>query len=90
MMVSRRRLLLAGAAAVLGGGAYAAGRYTMRGTPAVYRGPIVVATGATKGVYYQYGVEFAAAAGPALGTVTLRTTTGSVDNLDLLARGLGA
>ena len=46
MMVSRRRLLLAGAAAVLGGGAYAAGRYTMRGTPAVYRGPIVVATGA--------------------------------------------
>ncbi|GAA5201556.1 TAXI family TRAP transporter solute-binding subunit [Rugosimonospora acidiphila] len=49
--------------------------------------PVVIATGATLGVYYQYAQAFAQAAGPGLGGMRLLPTLGSVDNLELLGRG---
>jgi TRAP transporter TAXI family solute receptor len=84
---TRRHLLVAGAAVVLGGGAYGISRLTAREPASEYPGPIVIATGGTKGVYYQYGQAFAAASGGRLGAMELRPTTGSVENLQLLAQG---
>lgn len=51
--------------------------------------PIVLATGDTKGVYYSYGVELAAALAPDLGGVGIevRSTSGSVDNLQRISSG---
>src|SRR5947207_3644514 len=85
--ISRRQLLAVGAVAGLGGGAYAISRLTLHDSAPPYPGPIVIASGGTKGVYYQYGQAFAAAAGGRLGTMQLRPTTGSVENLQLLAQG---
>jgi TRAP transporter TAXI family solute receptor len=57
-----------------------------RGGPAG-GGPLTVATGGTKGVYYQYGRAFAEAASGRLGQIQLLPTTGSLENLSLLADG---
>jgi uncharacterized protein len=49
--------------------------------------PVVIATGDTKGVYYQYAQAFAQVAGPRLGGVRLLSTSGSVQNIQLLRDG---
>ncbi len=75
---------MAGALGLLGAGAgWLAGR---RGEPG-WQGQLRIATGGTKGVYYAYGTTFAEgvrAAQPDL-PVTVLPTTGSVENLRLLA-----
>ncbi len=49
--------------------------------------PVVIATGSTKGVYYQYAQSFAAAAHSRLPQLRLLDTSGSVNNINLLAAG---
>ncbi len=49
--------------------------------------PVVIATGGTKGVYYQYAQSFAAASHNRLRQVRLLDTLGSVNNINLLAAG---
>ncbi|WP_029138330.1 TAXI family TRAP transporter solute-binding subunit [Nakamurella lactea] len=75
-----RRTLLAGAGALLLAGCGPSPRSSR---------PIVLATGDTKGVYYSYGIEVANALAFELGGVTIevRSTSGSVDNLQRIARG---
>jgi TRAP transporter TAXI family solute receptor len=51
-------------------------------------GPLTIATGSTKGVYYRYAEAFASAAAAQLGEVRPLATTGSVENLRLLAAGM--
>jgi TRAP transporter TAXI family solute receptor len=63
---------------------------TSSGTPAappVPAGRVVIATGDTKGVYYQYAQAFARVAGPGLGGVRLLSTLGSIQNIQLLRDG---
>jgi TRAP transporter TAXI family solute receptor len=55
--------------------------------PAPQSGQVVIATGDTKGVYYQYAQAFATVAGRRLGGVRLLSTLGSVQNIQLLRQG---
>jgi uncharacterized protein len=87
MGLSRRLLLAggAGAAAVAGVG-WAASR---RGGEAGRAQEVRIATGGSKGVYYAYGVVLAAELQrrPSVLRAAVQVTTGSIDNLRLVAAG---
>src|SRR3954451_13832696 len=81
----RRGLLAAAAAGALG--AAAVGLAAVRGSGPTWRGPLRIATGGTKGVYYAYGTTFADEVRRVMTDVRLAVvpTTGSVETLRLLA-----
>jgi TRAP transporter TAXI family solute receptor len=70
-------------------GAAAAGCTLSEPDPPYRPGPVTIATGATKGIYYNYGTQLAAVANRSLSGVrtTVVPTTGSVENLRLVAGG---
>lgn len=86
--ISRRRLIVAGTAAAAGMAAYAVSQTLYQRPAPPHHEPIVIATGSSKGVYYQYAREFAKGAGSRLGTIEPVNTTGSVQNLDMLRHNL--
>jgi uncharacterized protein len=85
--VRRRTLLLAGAGVAGGGAAWAASRFAASGRPAIQQPRVILATGATEGVYYQYGQAYARVLDAQVGPVRLLSTTGSRENLRLLGIG---
>ncbi len=86
--MKRRTILAGGGALALGGAAWLVAERRAGSGSAPPPQPIVIATGGTKGVYYQYAQAFIDAIGQRLGPVQPPvTTTGSVDNLNRLAKG---
>jgi TRAP transporter TAXI family solute receptor len=85
--VKRRAFLLGGGAVVLGGTGWALSRSVPEHRPPPAKRPIVLATGGTKGVYFKYGQAFRDAVQQRLGPVDIRSTGGSQQNVQLLARG---
>jgi TRAP transporter TAXI family solute receptor len=81
LRLSRRSVLL-GTAAVL----VEAGCQSTAAAPVPSDRPVVIATGSTVGVYYQYATAFRAA-DRNLGLVSVLSTTGSVENMRLLTGG---
>jgi TRAP transporter TAXI family solute receptor len=80
-------MLLGGGAVVLAGTGWALSRSGPEHRPPPAKRPIVLATGGTKGVYFKYGQAFRDAVQQRLGPVEIRSTGGSQQNVQMLARG---
>jgi TRAP transporter TAXI family solute receptor len=88
MRLTRRTILIGGGTAAVAGCGWALANRDARSRSAPPRPPIVIATGDTEGVYYQYAQAFLDAIAQRLGPVQPPViTTGSVDNLNRLGRG---
>jgi uncharacterized protein len=86
--MKRRTMLIGGGALAVAGAGWAVAARGAGSRSAPPRPPIAIATGGTKGVYYQYAQAFIDAIGQRLGPVQPPVaTTGSVDNLNRLGRG---
>jgi uncharacterized protein len=88
--VKRRAMLLGGGVVVLGGTGWALSRSVPEHRTPPAKRPIVLATGGTKGVYFKYGQAFRDAVQQRLGPVDIRSTGGSVQNVQMLVRGEAA